>query len=172
MRIIPKLTSRLPGSVTALLRLEPGERVIAWGSTHSADGTQTLFTVATDRALYVQAVDERIAWDHISKVIWNDPVLEVMRTDDQGRGLPALRVRVDDARDLPGAVHDRVRSSVLVSERVDLGGGAGALMVARRGSDDEVRWTVVFDSGLDPTDPALRTAAADALATLRGSLGI
>jgi hypothetical protein len=46
-------------------------------------------------------------------------------------------------------------------------------MVARRAGDDApVRWTVVFDSGLDPTDPALREAADEALARLRSALGI
>ncbi len=69
-------------------------------------------------------------------------------------------------------MHDRVTASVLISERVDLGNGAGALMVARRSDDDEVRWTIVFDSGLDASDPALREAADAALARLREALGI
>ena len=66
-------------------------------------------------------------------------------------------------------------ASVVVSERVDLGGGAGAqLMVARRASDDdELRWSVVFDAGLDSSDdPRLRAAAAEALDRLRDALGI
>ena len=84
-----------------------------------------------------------------------------------------VRLRLDDARDLPPAVHDRVTASVVVSERVDLGGGAMALMVARRASDDDdIRWSVVFDTGLDPEDPALRRAASEALGRLRNALGI
>jgi hypothetical protein len=173
MRIMPRLTSRLPGSVAALLHIGPGEKVIAWGSTPGVDATQTLFTVATDRALYVQALEERIPWDRIAKATWDDPHLDLVVVDDEDRPRPSVAVRVEDARDLPAAVHDRVTASVVVSERMDLGGGAKALMVARRGSDgDDVRWSVVFDSGVDATDPAVRAAADDALARLRESLGI
>ncbi|MBK9740539.1 MAG: hypothetical protein IPO93_13745 [Actinobacteria bacterium] len=82
-------------------------------------------------------------------------------------------MRVDQARDLPAAVRDRVTASVVISDRVALGEGAKALLVARRGSDDgEIRWSVVFDAGLDPRDPTLRAAADEALAQLRDSLGI
>ena len=47
-----------------------------------------------------------------------------------------------------------------------------ARAVARRGPDDAIRWTVVFDSGLDPSDPALRRLADDALAHLRAVMGV
>lgn len=172
MRIMPKLTGRLPGAVIAMLGIGPGERVVAWGSSPGADATQTLFAVATDRALYLQATGDRLTWDRISKATWSDPLLELVITGDEGGQPRLLRLDVEDARDLPAAVHDRVTASVLVSERVDLGNGARALMVARRCDDDEIRWTVMFDSGLDPSDPALREAADAALARLREALGI
>ncbi len=171
MRIMPKLTGRLPGAVIAMLRIEPGERVVAWGSSPGADATQTMFAAATDKALYLQATGDRLPWDRISKATWDDPVLELVVAAEGGQSR-LLRLDVEDARDLPAAVHDRVTASVLISERVDLGNGAGALMVARRTDDDEVRWTVVFDSGLDVADPALRAAADAALARLRETLGI
>lgn len=172
MRIMPKLTGRLPGAVIAMLGIEPGERVVAWGSGPGADPTQTLFVAATDKALYVQATGDRLPWDRISKATWDDPVLEVVVDSGSGQPSRLVRVRVEDSRELPAAVHDRVTASVLVSERVDLGNGAGALMVARRGDADEVRWTILFDSGLDVSDPALREAADGALARLREALGI
>lgn len=171
MRIMPKLTGRLPGAVIAMLGIGPGERVVAWGSSPGADATQTMFAAATDKALYLQATGDRLPWDRISKATWNDPLLELVVVGEAGLSR-VLRLTVEDSRDLPAAVHDRVTASVLVSERVDLGDGAGALMVARRADDDQVRWTVVFDSGLDPSDPALREAADAALARLRESLGI
>jgi hypothetical protein len=172
MRIMPRLTGRLPGAVIAMLGILPGERVVAWGSGPGADPTQTLFVAATDKALYLQATGDRLPWDRISKATWDEPTLEVIAEGGAGQPSRLLRVRVEDPRDLPAAVHDRVTASVIVSERVDLGDGAAALMVARRGDADEVRWTVVFDSGLDPSDPASREAADAALARLRESLGI
>jgi hypothetical protein len=173
MRIMPRLGGRLPGTVVGMLGIRPGEKVVAWGAGPGADVTQALFAAATDRALYLQATGERLPWDHISKATWDEPMLDLVVIDEEGRPSRLVRVRIDESHDLPAAVHDRVTASVLISERVDLGNGAKALLAARRGSDDgEVRWTVVFDHGLDPSDPQLRAAADAALAQLRDSLGI
>ena len=173
MRIIPKFNGRLPGTAVAMLGIQPGEKVVAWGAGPGADVTQSHFAAATDRALYLQATGERLPWEQISKATWDEPMLELVVDDEDGRPARLVRVRVDDSRDLPAAVHDRVTASVVVSERVDLGNGAGALMVARRASDsDDVKWTVVFDAGLDASDPDLRASANAALARLRESLGI
>ena len=121
----PGLSSRCSG-------IGPGERVVAWGSSPGADATQTMFAAATDKALYLQATGDRLPWDRISKATWNDPMLELVVVDEAGQSTACSASTVEDARDLPAAVHDRVTASVLVSERVDLGDGAGALMVARR----------------------------------------
>ena len=173
MRIMPKLGGRLPGSVLAMLRVGPGEKVVAWGASTAGDPTQSTVAAATHRALYLQSTGERLPWDTIIRATWEEPVLQLTITDGAGGPPRVLAVELDQSRDLPAAVHDRVTASVVVSERVDLGGGAGALMVARRGSDDGViRWSVVFDVGLDPADPDLRQAADEALTRLRDSLGI
>jgi hypothetical protein len=60
-----------------------------------------------------------------------------------------------------------------VQRHVALRGEAGARFLGRRvpGSTD-LRWSVVFDAGLDPRDPVLRARADDALAVLRSSLGV
>jgi hypothetical protein len=164
----PSLPARLPGEVVASLGVPSNEKVVAWGS--SSDG---LYVVATDRALYADGLGGRLAWSRISKAGWEEPILVVVALDESGRPMRPLRLRLDDSRELPPAVHDRVTSSVVISERVELGGGAKALLTARRDSDDgQIRWSVVFDAGLDPTDPALRSAADAALDQLRGSLGI
>lgn len=162
---------KLPGPMLAMLHIPPDERVLAWGSSDRAGGTQTVVTAATDRALYVQATGDRVPWEQITKATWDEPTLEITRLGDDGRPRLVLRVQLDEAGDLPAAVHDRVVDSVIVSERKDLGGGAKALFVARRLGDD-VRWTVVFDAGLDPRDPALRAAADAELASMRATLGI
>jgi hypothetical protein len=173
MRIMPRFVTRLPGTVVQLLGIRPGEKVIAWGSGPGPDGGEPVFAAATSRALYAQAINERLPWDRISKASWEAPTLELIALDDGDGPSRVVRLRLDDPRDLPAAVHDRVTASVVISEHVDLVGGAGALLVARRASDeDPVRWSVAFDRGLDADDPQLREAAGEALDRLRAALGI
>ena len=173
IRRLPGLPARLPAHVPVELGVRPGEKVIAWGCGPGPEVSEAVYAVATSRALYIAAGPERLPWSSISKASWDEPMLDVVVLDDGGRPSRLVRLRLDDAKDLPAAVYDRVTDSVLVSERVDLGDGRFALMAARRGSDDgEIRWAVVFDAGLDPGDPALRARADLALGQLRESLGI
>jgi hypothetical protein len=82
---------------------------------------------------------------------------------------------VDDARDIPAAIRDRVTDTVVVSEYRTLEGDRGAYFVARRSPDGDVegiRWSVVFDEGLDPESPVMRERANAELDQIRASLGI
>ncbi len=168
MGFLSRGSARLPGGVAAELGIESRERVVAWGSSTLPGGPG--YVVATDRALYVQQPAERLPWDAITKATWEEPVFDLVVAGPPTR---RMRLTVEESRDLPAAVHDRVTASVVISERLDLGEGRGAMAVARRASDnDAIRWSVVFDSGLDPEDPGLRAAADGALADLRDSLGI
>ncbi len=152
---------RLPAGVGDQLGIRPGEKIVAWGV------NAQIYTVATANALYTAG--DRIPWHRVSKATWTEPELVVYLVDDSG----TLRIELEDARDLPPAVRDRVTDSVVASEHVELDGDAGARMVARRDSDDgSVRWSVVFDSGLDPNDEHLRAAADAALTQLRSALGV
>jgi hypothetical protein len=165
---LPGRGSRLPAGVTTRMGIDPREKVVSWGSSAAVAGET--YVVATDRALYLNEPGERLAWDRITKATWDEPTLELVVAGPPTR---RLRLTVDQSRDLPAAVRDRVTASVVVSERLDLGGGQGATAVARRSSEDgSIRWNVVFDRGLDPSDPTLREAADIALANLRESLGI
>ena len=173
MRIMPKLTGRLPGAVIAMLGIGPGERVVAWGSGPGADATQTLFAAATDKALYLQATGDRLPWDRISKATWNEPVLELVVLDGQ-RPAPAAAPAVEDARDLPAAVHDRVTASVVISERVDLrqrrgcaDGGARAVTTTTRSGGRSSSTA----ASTPPIRPCARRPTMP-LARLRDALGI
>ena len=137
------------------------ERIVAW-----AQG-RTGLLVATDRALY--GIGDRLPWHRITRAQWQEPILEVVTADAPPQH---LRITLVDVRDLPHAIHACVTESVVVSERLDLGEGRGALAAARRTDTGEIAWSVVFDPGLDPADPALRAAADAALADLRAALGI
>jgi hypothetical protein len=170
---LPSLPPRLPSDVLASLDVRSGEKVVAWGTGPVDARSEIAHVVATDRALYLSSPVRRIPWSRIARATWEEPVLALAVLDDAGRVGRPLEVPMDASGDVPAAVHDRVTASVVISQRVDLDGFGSALMVARRGSDDEqITWSVVFDAGLDPADPRLRAAADIALARLRDALGI
>ncbi|PHX60927.1 MAG: hypothetical protein CK552_03330 [Actinobacteria bacterium] len=166
----PFATSRLSKEAKAELGISKSEKVMAVGTEPS--GSEML-VVATTRALYLQSSGERLRWDALSKAIWAEPILTLTLIDDSGQVIGGRAIELGQATDLPAAIHDRVTDSVIVSERADLGDGLAAMLVARRNSDaDEIWWSVVFEAGLDPTDPELITRAAKELSQLRESLGI
>ena len=150
----------------------PGERVISWGVGEKTDPDGSLI-VATDAALYEQRSRRRIEWQRVTKGAWEQPEF-VIDFDDDGVAR-RLRIRVDDARDIPAAVRDRVTDTVVISEYRTLEGDRGAFSVARRSPDGDVgdiRWSVVFDEGLDPGSTASRERADAELEQIRASLGI
>ena len=152
--------------------IRPGERVISWGVGDKADPDDSLI-VATDAALYEQRSRQRIEWQRVTKGTWEQPEF-VIDFDDDGLAR-RLRIRVDDARDIPAAVRDRVTDTVVVSEYRTLEGDRGAFFVARRppnGDVGDIRWSVVFDEGLDPESPAMRERADAELEQIRATLGI
>ena len=149
-----------------------GERVIAWGIGDATDSDNS-YVVATDQALYEMRSESRIAWQNVIKGTWEQPDFVI---DFQGESGPRrLRIRLEDPRDLPAAVRDRVTDTVVISEYRELTEDAGAHFVARRspgGGLDGISWSVVFDAGMDPNDQSLRVQADGILSELRGSLGI
>ena len=154
------------------LGIAESERILAWGIGDSSE-PESSFVVATSAALYDQRSHARYPWVDIIKGTWEQPDFHL--TVARGTGSQRILLRVDQPNDLPAAVRDRVTDTVVVSEHLDFGEGAGAQFVARRepgGGVEDIRWSVVFDSGLDPGDPALRAAADGALRELRSSLGI
>lgn len=164
--------ARLDSSARDRVGIPPGEHIIAWGVGRSSDPDASL-VVATSSALYEQRTGQRIEWQSVVKGTWEQPEFVIV-CEDSGE-LRRVRIRIDDARDLPAAVRDRVTDTVVVSEHRNLIGEQGAQFVARRipdGDVEDIRWSVVFDSGLDPTDRALRQRADAELAALRASLGV
>lgn len=157
---------RVPADVRSQIR--PGERVLSWSAVEPAG-----HAIATDSALYLPVPQPlRLSWDLISKATFSEAAVLVV----EGRAEPsardrAWRVVLVDPDALPTVVYERVTSSVVVSERVELRGELGARIVARRVGDG-LRWTVTFDAGLDPQDPSLRAEADLALAQLRSTLGV
>ena len=160
------LLRRPPVEVRAVV--PRGERLLAWATVQPAG-----YAVATDVALYLPVGGHlRLVWDLVSKATFSDEAVLVVEARPEPRARDrSWRVVLDDPGALPTVVYERVTSSVVVSERVELRGELGARIVARRAGEG-LRWTVTFDPGLDPSDPALRAEADAALAELRSTLGV
>jgi hypothetical protein len=144
-----------------------GERLLSWATVPGGS-----VVVASDRALYLPTAHgaERIPYETVQTATWDDPLLTVILVGDGGRG---RTLRLEETGSLPAVVRERVTSTVVVTERVRLTGSQGALVIARRPpGSDEVVWQVVFDAGLDASDPGLRAEAAQAVERVRESTGL
>jgi hypothetical protein len=148
----------------------PGERVLAWMDTGGSS------MVATSAALVLPEgmTPERVPWDLVLRVTWEPHAVEVVAQESPGGRPLTHRVRIEgEPGALPGVVRERVNASIVVQDHVELDGERGARFVARRTpGSSELRWSVVFDPGLDPGDPVLRRRADEALANLRTALGV
>ncbi len=153
------------------LDIAEGERVLAHARTPSGAGV-----AITAQALYLprrSGEPHRVPWENVVTARWDSPVLEVMET---GATAP-VSVLLDQPGRVPEAVRERVTASIVVSERVRLGdddsaSAPGAQIIGRRAAGGSgLHWTVLFDKGLDPADPALRAAADRELARMRDWYG-
>jgi hypothetical protein len=165
----PFTSRRLPAAVRAALPVEPGERVLVHAPI--ADGG---YAVATDRALLLPD-GTRLPWHRIDRCQWEETQgspgaggLEVVTTEGVRH-----RVALPEPGRLPEAARERVIASIVVSRHVRLTEQGGVRLVARRspGAERPV-WELIYDEGLDPSDPGLRAAADQALAGVRRSLGV
>lgn len=147
-----------------------GHRLLGW----LPSGGSSLLATDTELVLPEGSTPESIPWDLVVRVTWSADAVEVTAQERAGARPVVHRVPVVGP---PGAmaeaVRERVNSSIVVQHHVALVGESGARLVARRTpGSDQLRWSVVFDAGLDSSDPGLRDQADAALADLRASLGV
>lgn len=170
-----RMPSSVPQAVKTALRLSRGERVLA--ASRAVDGS---YIVATTFALYrgrgrpSSPEDEhwRLPYEDILRAVWDDEA-ELLRVWEPSLPDGYTEIPLPDPGALPETVRERVTSTLIVSHHVPLQGKRGVWLSARRSpADSEVRWTMLFDAGLDPTDTGLRTLAAAALEELRESTGV
>lgn len=143
------------------------ERIIAWGRDFGGEPV-----VVTTVALYVPtaAAHQRLPFELIANAGWAEETLVVTMVGPRSR---RYRARLSEPGQVPVAVRERVTASIALSEHVTLAAGAGARITARRvPGADELTWNVVFDPGLDPSDPVLRGLAEAAIGELRASTGL
>jgi hypothetical protein len=161
-----RLSRSLPaGSRPVLSR---GEHILAHAATR--DGS---YVVATDRALHLPgpaaAAFVRLPWERVEQAAWRDGWLHVRTTTDPAEH----HIRLTEPGSVPETVQERVTATIVINQQATLPGGGHVRIVGRRPpGGDAVRWTFVFDAGLDPEDPDLRAQAGGLLAALRRQTGL
>ena len=161
---------QVPDDVLPHLGLAPGERVLA-----AAPLTDRAVAVATSERLLVASgasVRLDVAWYEVDHGAWEpgSAMLDV-------RLVTGRRVRVQVVPEtqtlLPEVVRERVQSSVVLAEKVDVQGRRGVRVVVRR-SPRGLLTQVLPDVGIDVTDPVVAgqvAALRDELARAAGMAG-
>jgi hypothetical protein len=168
------LLSRLPREVRARLTLTRHERVLV-----SSPDVHGRWIVASDRALHVPLEDEtfeRIPWEQVERGEWDHEadILRIRRIAPFGSPVDEKVLRLEHSERLLRLIRERVTASVIISQHVPLpgSGGRGVRVVARRapGTADDLTWSMVFDEGLDPSDPVVLDLAEQALSAVRAEV--
>ena len=148
--------------------LARGESVLAWAE--AADGT----VVAGSRdALYLGGV--RLPWERVEAADWDrdEDRLRVSEVGTWGESRAEHTFTFEEPGRLLELVRERVTASVVLQRHVPVDGRRGLRVIARRAprGDQPVAWFYEYDEGVDPHDPGVSQAAADALRTAREELG-
>ncbi|GEP34333.1 hypothetical protein NSZ01_21010 [Nocardioides szechwanensis] len=149
------------------LAVAPGEKLLAWAT--DAEGA---VVGGTRDALYLPG--RRIPWEQVEAADWDrdTSVLTVSEVGTWGQTRPQQSVTLDQPGSLLELVRERVTASIVLQRHVALRGRRGVRVVARRAphSTGELAWFLEYDEGVDPDDPAVRTAVDEALAAARGEV--
>lgn len=150
------------------LAVGPGERLLAWATTE--DGS---VIGGTRDALYLP---QRLPWEQVEAARWDSEssTLRVREVGTWGEPQREHLVALDEPTRLLQLLRERVTASVVLQRHVPISGRRGVRVIARRapGRHDEPTWVYEFDEGIDPADPDVRRAAAEAMVAAREELGV
>ncbi|NMR19174.1 hypothetical protein [Cellulomonas fimi] len=158
----------LPPDVRARVDLAARDRVLA--AAELTDG----WAIATRLALYVVAAPrdvERRAWADVDRATL-DPERSVITVDWVDGGRRELHVADENQNAFPRTLHERVQSSVVHSETVELPGGGRVRVALRRDEDGELFSQVIGDGLTDLGDPGVAARVDAAEARVRGAAGL
>lgn len=160
------------------IRVAPGERLLAWaeaGSGARVGGTRDALYVADRVEGAPDSGVTRIPWEQVEAADWDtdSSVLRVTEVGSWGERRPEHTFTIDEPGRLLELVRERVTASVVLQRHVALDGRRGVRVIARRAprGDQPLQWVYEYDEGIDPDDPFVQHAAAEALAAARDEVG-
>lgn len=167
MALFARRRTHLPPDVAERLGVRAGD---ALAVAELDDG----WAVATERGIVVDRAGEvlRRAWTDVDGARTTDdpPVLHLTWVDGTApTDLPLAEARYEG---LPQIVHERVQSSVVHSELVDVPNGGVVRVVLRRDADGELFTQVIGPATVDLDDPATAHAVDAAELRVREAAGL
>ena len=162
--------ARLPATALARLHLPRGDRVLA-----AAEITGG-WVVASTQRLHVLPDDAASAsarpWCEVDAARLEAETAQLTVTWVDGTPPTVVRLVDDTSIALPRAVHERVQSSVVHTEKVALPRGATVRVALRRAPDGQLLTQVLGTGNVDLTDPATALLVDAAEARVREAAGL
>ncbi|GAC1327366.1 MAG: hypothetical protein NVSMB13_13600 [Mycobacteriales bacterium] len=151
-------------------RLGRGEHIGAWAALRGGGAL-----AATDPGLfYAESGQFRLLrWADIETATWREGLLTVVEASEVFGSGRRHAFALDEPQQLPEEVRTRVEASIALSQhhRLAAAGRRGVRVVARRQPHSiALRWALVYDAGVDRSDPAVVTQAKELLAQAKGSV--
>ena len=165
--------SRTPRTPRPDVELQRGEKLLAW-----AEGTDGTVVAGSQDALHLLAgpAVRRIPWEQVEAASWDAAAgsLRVSEVGTWGEERPEHVVALDEPGRVLELVRERVTASIVLQRHVDLGGRRGMRVIARRAPRGaaKVFWVFEYDEGVDASDPAVVTAAREALEDAKRDVGL
>ncbi|GAB3030109.1 hypothetical protein GCM10011376_39690 [Nocardioides flavus (ex Wang et al. 2016)] len=150
-----------------------GERVLA-----SATATDGTVLAGTRDAFYLVRDGEtrRVPWEQVEAAGWDRDTdsFRLSEVGTWGEQRPVHIVTLAEPGRLLELVHERVTASIVLQRHVEVGRRRGLRVIARRApaGAGSVHWVYEYDEGVDPADPAVRSAAREALDLARRDVGM
>jgi len=160
---------RVPPPVLAQAGLARGERVLAFAN----DGDRWL--LGTRSALVLVGEDTvRLPWETVQAADWDqdESSLTVSEVGEFGRPRSAYVFTLANPALLLQLVRERVTASVVLQRGFQVAGKRGFKVIGRRSPEGgPITWMHEYDAGIDPDEPDVAAAAAEALAQARADVG-
>lgn len=159
----------MPSAIRARLALPTDDRVLAEAA--QADG----WAVATTRMLLIAPSDGEVVrrpWSDVDGARLDAETMALTVTWVDGSLPTVLHLAENGATAFARTVHERVQSSVVHSEKVELGRRRVVRVVLRRGPDGGLLTQVIGSGSIDLGDPATAARIDAAEARVREAAGL
>lgn len=162
---------RAPELIVAAAGLGRGEKVLAFAQ------DEARWLIGTRLALYVVVPGSetvRLGWEEVQAADWDQDTstLSVSEVGRYGAARASYTFGLDEPALLLQLIRERVTASVVLQRGYLTEGKKGFKVIGRRSPDGgPIAWMFEYDAGIDPADPEVEAAAADALARAQQDVG-